>query len=452
MKKPSSKGLKNLKSWVFQKFTFDFIEKTARETGFMQRKRKLDPVLLIFTLIFGVSSHMKPTLDEIHRHYIDLDDNPKILTSIRNQSFRKRFNLKLVDFLKSLMEHYIDQMVHQSPAHLKGIVGGFKDILVQDSSIIRISKKIYELHPAARSRDESAGLKIHAIYSVVSNSVKNAIITTERVHDSKMLKIGPEIENILLINDLGYYSLKIFYKIQQYGGFFVSRVKSNAVFKVVSINSGPSEITSIVDHIRFKSINGYDFLDLMPKKGVYDLICSFHVGDKRINKIKTPIFQEFRVICTWNPLTEKWHLYITNISKELFSADDIYDLYRFRWVIELIFKELKGDYDLGKMFLGNEPMAFIHIYSMLLRFIISRDLFSWIVSTSRKNDKGKYTPMLWSKVFSEKGLEFLSVLNQNLFGKGNVNKRWVKLEKSLRHLAKSRNIKETLSLKFSEIL
>ena len=140
MKKPSSKGLKNLKSWVFQKFTFDFIEKTARETGFMQRKRKLDPVLLIFTLIFGVSSHMKPTLDEIHRHYIDLDDNPKILTSIRNQSFRKRFNFKLVDFLKSLMEHYIDQMVHQSPAHLKGIVGGFKDILVQDSSIIRISK------------------------------------------------------------------------------------------------------------------------------------------------------------------------------------------------------------------------------------------------------------------------------------------------------------------------
>ena len=154
MKKPSSKGLKNLKSWVFQKFTFDFIEKTARETGFMQRKRKLDPVLLIFTLIFGVSSHMKPTLDEIHRHYIDLDDNPKILTSIRNQSFRKRFNLKLVDFLKSLMEHYIDQMVHQSPAHLKGIVEDFKDILVTD----------YKKHLSERNKNNT--LEYHKlIYS-----------------------------------------------------------------------------------------------------------------------------------------------------------------------------------------------------------------------------------------------------------------------------------------------
>lgn len=59
--------------------------------------------------------------------------------------------------------------------------------------------------------------------------------------------------------------------------------------------------------------------------------------------------------------------------------------------------------------------------------------------------------MLWSKVFSEKGLEFLSILNQNLFGTGNVKKRWDKLEKSKRHLAKSRNKNETLTLKFSEI-
>lgn len=142
---------------------------------------------------------------------------------------------------------------------------------------------------------------------------------------------------------------------------------------------------------------------------------------------------------------------MTNLAHERFSADDIYELYRFRWAIELIFKELKSDYDLGKMFLGNEPMALIHIYSMLIRFIISRELFCWIVSSTRKNDKDKYTPLLWSKVFTEKALEFLSILNQQLFGKGNVNKRWDKLERSLRQLAKSRNQNEVLTLKFSEI-
>jgi len=164
-----------------------------------------------------------------------------------------------------------------------------------------------------------------------------------------------------------------------------------------------------------------------------------------------PIFQEFRVICAWNPLAKKWQIYITNLAKEHFSADDIHELYRFRWVIELIFKELKGDYDLGKMLLGNEPMAFIHIYSMLLRFIISRDLFCWIVSSTRKNENDKYTPLLWSKVFAEKALEFLSILNQSLFGTGNVKQRWDKLERSLRHLAKNRNANKVLTLNFSEI-
>jgi hypothetical protein len=55
------------------------------------------------------------------------------------------------------------------------------------------------------------------------------------------------------------------------------------------------------------------------------------------------------------------------------------------------------------------------------------------------------------KCFQKKEWSFLSILNQNLFGTGNVKKRWDKLEKSLRHLAKSRNKNEALTLKFSEI-
>jgi hypothetical protein len=40
---------------------------------------------------------------------------------------------------------------------------------------------------------------------------------------------------------------------------------------------------------------------------------------------------------------------------------------------------------------------------------------------------------------AEKALEFLSILNQAIFGDGNVLGRWNKLESSLRDLAKSRH-------------
>ncbi len=53
-----------------------------------------------------------------------------------------------------------------------------------------------------------------------------------------MLRIGRDVKNVLIINNLGYYSLKIFTKVKYYGGFFVSRLKTNATPRVVSIVSG----------------------------------------------------------------------------------------------------------------------------------------------------------------------------------------------------------------------
>ncbi|HOJ97660.1 MAG TPA: transposase, partial [Methanospirillum sp.] len=179
--------------------------------------------------------------------------------------------------------------------------------------------------------------------------------------------------------------------------------------------------------------------------------CSVHIGDEKVNKEKISIFRDFRVICIWNFKAHKWHMYITNLPSEDFSVEDIYELYRFRWAIELVFKELKSDYDLGHLLLGNVPLAYIHIYSMLLRFIISRDLYTWIVSLANKAEAKKYTPTMWSRVFSEKALEFLSILNQQFFWNGNIKGRWEKLEGSLRQLPRTRNDPSVLSLRYSEI-
>jgi putative transposase len=82
-----------------------------------------------------------------------------------------------------------------------------------------------------------------------------------------------------------------------------------------------------------------DFLEQVKKKGIYDLECSFEVekGQPRRNKI--PVMENFRVICFWNHETLTWHMYITNLSVDKFSPDEIYELDKYRWIIELLFKE-----------------------------------------------------------------------------------------------------------------
>jgi putative transposase len=50
------------------------------------------------------------------------------------------------------------------------------------------------------------------------------------------------------------------------------------------------------------------------------------------------------LVAVYNEEEEKYHICITNIHKDILNAKDIAKLYRARWDIELLFKELKSKY------------------------------------------------------------------------------------------------------------
>lgn len=451
MQKPLPEDPEHLGTWQDKLLPYEFLLEKSRETGFIKRFRKLDPIYLLYVLIFGVSSHERPTFEEIYRRYVDFDTNPKFASSITIQSFKKRFDQNKVNFLSFILEHYISVMISECPAQFKNQATRFKDILIQDSSIIRLSRKLVGEFPAARSRNNASGLKIHAVFSARAHSVKTIEITGERIHDSQVVRIGREIKNSLFIADLGYYSLKLFNKINRYGGFFVSRLKTNAKPVVVSVVSG--KISKKLKH-SIDDENPLFLSDVLGKvstQGIYDLVCLFEIQKGQEKSNKPPIEENFRVICFWNQKTLTWQTYVTNLSADNFTPDEIFQMYKYRWIIELLFKELKGDYDLGKLLLGNSSLAHIHIYSILIRLIVSRNLYVWTLSTIEPDKREKYGSLLWSKVFAEKNHEFLSILHRHLFGNSDLFERWIKLENSLRCLAKSRYKILRLSQTYTDI-
>jgi len=152
------------------------------------------------------------------------------------------------------------------------------------------------------------------------------------------------VKDVLIINDLGYYSLKIFSRINHYRGFFVSRVKTNATPQVVSVVSGQisKKFKKSLDDKNYSILS--DFLKHVPKKGIYDLICSFEIEKAQNRSNKIPIIEDYRVVCFLNEKTSTWHVYITNLSADKLTPDEIFELYKYRWIIELLFKELKSVY------------------------------------------------------------------------------------------------------------
>ncbi len=87
----------------------------------------------------------------------------------------------------------------------------------------------------------------------------------------------------------------------------------------------------------------------------------------------------FRLVCLRNEAAEEYHLYLANLGREEYSAPDIAELYRARWKVELLFKELKSRFGLDE---GNTTDAYI-IEALIIMAVISLLMSRMIVNELR---------------------------------------------------------------------
>jgi hypothetical protein len=154
-------------------------------------------------------------------------------------------------------------------------------------------------------------------------------LTPTSTHDRKCFVDLNSLKGELAIFDLGYWDYGLLYEIQQIGGFFLCRLKSNATVYITGIVQGLSS-----QHI------GKSLLSLKFKRKRADLI---EVNAEKLYKGKT---LSFRVIGFWNPVEKCYHWYVTNLAV---AASIIYPLYRLRWQIELIFKACKNSLNANQL-------------------------------------------------------------------------------------------------------
>ncbi|WP_078060311.1 transposase [Desulfotomaculum copahuensis] len=89
-------------------------------------------------------------------------------------------------------------------------------------------------------------------------------------------------------------------------------------------------------------------VSIKSKKSVKDGAFEVYRPKGSTSKVK----ETFRLLGVPDQKSKTYHFYLTNITPEHLSAEDVALLYRARWSIELIFKELKRLYQLDVIFSG----------------------------------------------------------------------------------------------------
>ena len=396
MPPPSSRPRFDPARWLVEMFPDDLLRQKARETGQTKRKRELDVVMFFWVLVLDFGVNYVRKLRGLHRNY-----RIRAQSGIHFSSFTKRFTPELEEFLRQCVMHALEFLAKESSRELGEKLKRFKDILIQDSTIMRLGESLFNLYPAARAKGKAAGVKLSTLVSVVADSPKRLEILAERTAETKTLKLGPWVKDTVLLLDLGFFKLGFFDRIDAYKGFFVSRLKKGVNATIVGVNREWRG--------NAKKLIGEDLWDVVKslKREIIDVEVEFVFKRRKYKGKSSAVTRRFRVVGVYNHDAKRYHIYLTNIYPFVLSPEDIALLYGARWEIELIFKELKSTYRMDDIPSEDPVTIKCLIWVAILVLVCSRRIHNKLREINPDKAR-RYTHLRTAMIFMEAAQDILS--------------------------------------------
>lgn len=374
----------------------EFLRDLAQTTKFAQRIKKIDPALFVWNLVFGFGTSLQRTLADLKRRYCTITAE-----TLAPASFFDRFNDRLVSFLEAILQHLLANTARSTIP--RKILKSFKDVLIFDNTIVRLIDSLADVFPGTGM---PAGVKISTILSVAQASLKRVAIYPGNRADIKTIRLGTWVKDHLLLFDLGYFKYALMERIQRMGGHFITRLHGNADPVIVSVNQ--------TCRGRSVALIGKKLRDCLPslKRGVLDAMVEVDVSRRVYRGKETTAKKIFRLVGILNGETQEYHIFLTDLGPEQFSAEKIADLYRGRWFVELMFKELKSRYGLDVIVTTKPEIVKAIIYSAMITLVISRKLFVGYRDAMSRGGRN-VTQERWAKFLVENSGDILrEVLRQ----------------------------------------
>ena len=206
------------------------IERLARESGAMRRRRKVDPSAMFWCVVLGFGTGSERTLAGLRRSYERATGK-----SLVPSSFYDRFTPGLARMFRAVLAQLMRKLA-SSDVRYGGVLEGFRDVLAADATVVKVHRLLARRFPGTRTNSAPAAAKLHLVMSVRGTGVHKVKVTGERAKDHRTLQMGPWVEGRLLLFDLGYFRYQLFDCIDRNGGYFITRLAANANPRIVAIH------------------------------------------------------------------------------------------------------------------------------------------------------------------------------------------------------------------------
>jgi Transposase DDE domain len=361
---------------VFSVLGFDecYFNQIAFTTNFKKRVRTLTCFDFVFVLIVNASN----TVMSYNTLASSIaDDLCKLVTK---QALQKAMIKD--EFMNCLEAIYKDVLLSKLKLNGNRLKGKYKRIIIQDSTIINLPQRLFSIFSGvSNGLVQVANARIQIALDILCNHIIHFSLDSYSTNDIKAANQLSIQQGDLLIRDRGYFSIAEIKRIIKASAHFIYRYKHGINY--CHVNTG--EPINLL-----KKLNKTKTTDIMVKLGdingpVVRLIAmpvKTELADMRRAKLKKQ--------AKHHPQKEvlallSWSIFITSIEDESMNYDEIFELYKLRWRIEILFKAMKSHLNLGHIHnVSNNQLKFIVLAKLLWLVLILQFVYELLITLIKK--------------------------------------------------------------------
>jgi hypothetical protein len=316
-------------SMVADKFQWVFSEALLNTCGtnakFCRRLRTITPFRLGLALTATCASQRVETLADFHCGFNALFGTTITYKAFYNQLAKPHF----ADFARTMAERLISDMTLKVLGFEKGrAFSEFRHIVLQDGSSFAIHDGLREVFPGRFKVVKPAAVELHTTMDLLCDTPTTVVLTPDTTNEQAFLPEPASLRDAVLLADRGYVDLRYLCRVQDADGCFLIRAKAGMNPQVVEAFREDGKRLPSLRNKRLQAIHAK-----LPKRQRVELRVQWRVDGHLLC---------LRLILSWNPRTKSFCYLLTNLPCKRYPLEVICRAYKWRWQVELLFKEWKS--------------------------------------------------------------------------------------------------------------